>query len=255
MSSQNIQLRNEGKRVRINKYLSLCGLGSRRKVEDYILKGRIKKNNKVVNDLSTTVDIHNDVIELDKKRLLPINELFYIILNKPKGYITTIKDERGRPIVMDLIPEKYKKAGVCPVGRLDKDTEGLLFMTNDGDFAYQLSHPKHGLIREYIVVLDKPLLDSHKSEIEKGIFIDKEKTNPMRIITLNESHMSVKVLLNEGKKRQIRIAFSSFGYKIRKLKRTAFGSLRIDGVKSGSIRIVKNREVKALRQSILKRHS
>ena len=234
-------------RIRINKYLSLCGMGSRRKVEDYILSGRIKINGSVDKSLHTMVNINSDTVELDNKRLNPLDELFYIILNKPRGYITTLSDERARPIVMDLIPEKYKKAFVFPVGRLDKDTEGLLLLTNDGDLAYCLTHPKFGVSKEYIVKLDKPLRDSDRSRIEKGIYIDGHKTNPAVIEFPGKTEKLVKMTITEGKKRQVRLTFSSLSYNVKKLKRVSFGPLVLGEVKSGEYRLLNDKEIKVLK--------
>jgi 16S rRNA U516 pseudouridylate synthase RsuA-like enzyme len=126
--------------MRINKYLSLCGLGSRRKVEELVEKGRIRVNGDVVRDLSCRIDPDTDTVELDGAAL-NLQRYYYIMLNKPKGYITSVSDELGRAVVMNLIPEKYRRAGVVPVGRLDKDSEGLLLLTNDGDIAYRLTPP------------------------------------------------------------------------------------------------------------------
>ncbi|MDY6932927.1 MAG: pseudouridine synthase [Spirochaetota bacterium] len=236
--------------MRINRYLSLCGLGSRRKVEDYILTKRIRVNGAIVEDLSFTVDTVNDIVELDRGRLNLIKKLHYLILNKPRGYITAMSDSRGRPIVMDMIPAIYKKERIFPVGRLDKDTEGLLLFTNDGDMAYKLSHPKYHVTKVYIVKLDKPLKKSHEYKIEKGIYLYNRKTYPSQIDTLDISRQTIRMGMMEGRKRQIRMTFQGFGYRVEGLKRIAFGPLGLSGIGSGQYRILTDREIKALKEIV-----
>ena len=236
--------------IRINKYLTLCGLGSRRKVEDYILQNKIKINGKIINSLSFIVDSDKDRVEYNNYVLKINNEKYFLILNKPKGYITSTKDEQGRPTVMDIIPERFKKAMVAPVGRLDKDSEGLLLLTNDGDIANKLTHPKYGIKKEYIVELNKDLNEKDKAKMEKGVFLYGEKTNPAEIESLNNSKKIIKVTISEGKKRHIRLTFNLFSYKVKKLKRVAFGPLRLKNLYSGSYRMLKEFEVKKLRKAL-----
>ena len=237
-------------KIRINKYLTLCGLGSRRKVEDYILKNKIKINGKVINSLSSIVDADKDRVEFNNYILKINNVKYFLILNKPKGYITSTKDERGRPTVMDLVPERFKKAMVTPVGRLDKDSEGLLLLTNDGDLANKLTHPKYGITKEYIVELNKDLKEEDKAKMEKGVFLYGEKTNPAVIENQNNSAKIIKVTIAEGKKRHIRITFGLFSYKVKKLKRIAFGPLKLKNLYSGSYRMLKDFEVQKLRKAL-----
>ena len=244
------QTRMMKERIRINKYLALCGLGSRRKVEEYVKSGRIKINGMICRALFTTIDCNTDTVELDNRRLVPAEEFFYLILNKPRGYITSAADHRGRPTVMDLLPERYRKARVFPVGRLDMDTEGLLLFTNDGDTAYRITHPKFGIDKEYIVVLDRPLSEEHKAEIEKGIYLDGVLTNPSKITFPVKQKSTVKIIINEGKKRQIRLTFMKYKYKVKKLKRLAVGPLVLGKLKSGACRVLKDREIRDLMQQL-----
>jgi len=236
--------------LRINKYLSLCGLGARRKVEDFILNKKIKLNGEVVHSLSQTVDIENDIVEYDNVILTFIDKRYFIILNKPKGYVTTVNDEHKRPIVMDLIPEKFKRAMVVPVGRLDSDSEGLLLMTNDGDIAYKLTHPKFGIEKAYIVELDNPLQEPDKKRIEKGIFLYGEKTNPAKIDFLDSFKKMIKITITEGKKRHIRLTFKKFSYKVKKLKRVSFGPIQIGNLYSGSYRMLRKDEIRKLLKAV-----
>lgn len=240
------------KGTRLNKYLSSCGLGSRRSVEALILSGRISINGHVVKKLSVTLDINVDIVALDNNKIYSQSNLYYLILNKPKGYITTTNDEWGRPTVMELIPEKYIISGIYPVGRLDKDSEGLLLLTNDGEFAYQLTHPKFGIEKEYFVEINKPLEEADKASIEKGIFIHGKKTNPAKIDILGTSRKKISIKIKEGKKRQIRLSLSQFGYKVLFLKRTAFGPIKLRKIHSGNYRILSPNEVKLLKKIAVK---
>jgi pseudouridine synthase len=240
-------------KVRINKFLTLCGLGSRRKVEDLILAGEIKLNGKTVKDLSTIVDSEIDVVKFNGEILKTINVSYYLMLNKPKGYITTLSDEKGRAVVMDLIPERFKRSGVVPIGRLDKDTEGLLLLTNDGKLAHKLTAPSFKVKKEYLVQLDKPLEESDRLTIEKGYFVHqiKAKTKPAIVSITEKSRLFVRVIIIEGKKRQIRYSFKNLGYNVLKLKRTGYGPIFLGRLNKGDHRILKTSEVRILKNSVL----
>lgn len=235
-------------KIRINKYLSSCGLGSRRKVEEFILDSKIKINGKTVHSLSELVDTDNDIVEYNNRIISAISAKYYLILNKPKGYITTVNDERGRPTVMDLIPGEFKNVKVNPVGRLDMDSEGLLLLTNDGDAAYKLTHPRFQITKEYIVELDVPLKQEDRIKIEKGIILYGMKTNPAKIVILDRKKKTVKITLTEGKKRHIRITFSKLSYKVRSLKRISYGPIRLANLKAGSCRKLNKIEIEKLKE-------
>ena len=239
-------------KVRINKFLTLCGLGSRRKVEELILSGEIKLNGKTVKDLSTIVDSETDVVKFNGELLKTINVSYYLMLNKPKGYITTLSDEKGRAIVMNLIPEKFKRSGVVPIGRLDKDTEGLLLFTNDGQLAHKLTGPSFKVKKEYLVQLDKPLEENDRLIIEKGYFVHqiKAKTKPAIVSIVEKSRLFVKIIIIEGKKRQIRYSFKNLGYNVLKLKRTGYGPISLGRLNKGDHRILKTSEVKILKNTV-----
>lgn len=238
------------KKIRINKYLSLSGLGSRRKVEEYILNGKIRINGKIVTDLSQLVDIKTDRVELKNKSICPLEKRYYLLLNKPRGYITTLNDELGRPIVMDLIPDIYKRAMLAPVGRLDKESEGLLLFTNDGDLAYKLTHPKFGITKEYIVELNRPVDEYIKAGIERGVILYGKRTNPARIDFIDKSHKIIKMIINEGKKRHIRVIFENYSYRVKKLKRISYGPIKLGKVASGSFRLLKEGEIRLLLKAV-----
>ena len=209
-----------------------------------MIHGRIRVNHHVVRSLSYLIDIDNDIVELDKKVIVPEFEKYYLILNKPKGYITSMSDEKGRPIVMDLLPQKYRDAGIFPVGRLDKNTEGLLFLTNDGDLAYKLTHPKFSVSKEYIVELDKPLKASDKKKIEFGVRLYGKKTNPAKIDFQDSSKREFNITITEGRKRQIRIIFRNLSYRVVNLKRISYGPFRLGKMDIGSFRQLRIRDIR-----------
>jgi len=234
--------------LRLNKYLVLCGLGSRRNVEQFILNGEIRINGKTVKDLSTRIDPETDHVTWKGKELRPIEKYVYLLLNKPRGYITSRSDERKRPIVMDLVPERYEAEGVVPVGRLDKDTEGLLLLTNDGQLTYHLTHPRFRVEKTYLVTLDSNLADEHKHRVEHGINLYGKKTAPAVInFTENSRHMFF-ITITEGKKRQVRLSFKIFGYRVIALKRVQYGPLSLGRLPSGSYRSLKPAEVRKLKK-------
>ena len=239
-------------KTRLNKYLASCGLGSRRKVESLITDGLIKIDGRVVTDLATAVDPDTSVISFNGRELSQVSMTYYLMLNKPKGYITTMSDEKGRATVMSLLPEKYIRAGVVPVGRLDKDTEGLLLLTNDGELSHMLTSPDFKVKKEYLVELDKPAVDDDLKKIEKGFFVHqiKARTRPATVTIADKSRMFVKVLISEGKKRQIRYSFKNLGYTVLKLKRTGYGPLSLGRLNKGDHRVLKTSEVRLLINSV-----
>jgi 23S rRNA pseudouridine2605 synthase len=238
------------KKIRINKYLTLCGLGSRRKVEEYVLNNKIKINGKPINSLSFIVNADIDKVEFNNALLNLIDKKYFLILNKPKGYVTSLKDEHERPTVMDLIPDRFKKAMVSPVGRLDMESEGLLMFTNDGDIAYKLTHPKFGIKKEYIVELNNPLKEEDKVKIEKGVYLYGERTNPAELENMDNSKKIIKMTISEGRKRHIRLTFNMFSYKVKKLKRIAFGPIKLRNLYSGSYRLLREDEIKKLHMAV-----
>lgn len=234
--------------VRINKYLVSCGLGSRRKVEELINIGKIKVNGKITYDLTTQINPDTDEVMFNNSKLKQQERLVYVLMNKPKGYITTKSDEQNRTTVMDIIPSKYKRLGVFPVGRLDKDTEGLLLFTNDGELANHLMHPRYQVPKTYEVRISRPLFVKDRIAIERGIMLDGEKTRPAKIVMLDESNKYLHMTIAEGKKRQIRLTFQSMEYYVKKLKRITLGPLSIGSLPTGEVRLLRSGEVKALKE-------
>ncbi|HPP51171.1 MAG TPA: pseudouridine synthase [Spirochaetota bacterium] len=237
-------------KIRINKYLSLCGLGSRRKTEEIIKKGQIYVNGLPMTDLSYQVDINNDIVMYRGQVLLPVQAYHYLILNKPKGYLTTTKDERNRPTVLQLIPQHYIEQGTFPVGRLDKDTEGLLLFTNDGDLAYKLTHPRFKVPKTYQVTLDRPLRDDHKMAIEHGIELYGTQTLPATIVPINDEWTIVTITITEGKKRQVRMMFSMLGYEVISLIRIKYGPITLGNLPVGKYRVLSKQEIEKLKSAV-----
>jgi pseudouridine synthase len=237
-------------KTRLNKFLSQSGLGSRRAVEELITSGRITINGKRVTALGSLVE-DGDKVALDGSPVRPLEQRYYLILNKPRGYITTVTDDRNRPTVMDLVPEKYRRNGVFPVGRLDRDTSGLLLLTNDGDLAFRLTKPRFHVAKEYIAELDRPLGEADLMKIRKGIYLPQLelKTRPAQVECIEESRPLVRVILTEGKNRQIRYTFQNLGYRVRSLERTSYANLSLKRLKKGEHRHLTDAEVRLLKKT------
>lgn len=222
--------------MRINKFLSTCGIASRRKAEELILSGRISVNGKIVTSLSTDVDENNDRIFFDGKRVNYTSKYIYLMLYKPKGCITSLSDEKGRKTVMDFIPEKYRPY-VKPVGRLDYDSEGLLLFTNDGDFAKEITSPASKIKKHYIVKIEGSITRNEVLTLAKGVKLDDETiTAPasIKVIEELEGKTKLEVVIQEGKNREIRRMFESIGKTVVFLKRTQIGMLRLGGLSRGT---------------------
>ncbi|GKZ07387.1 hypothetical protein ANS015_22700 [Paraclostridium bifermentans] len=165
--------------MRINKYIASCGIASRRKAEELIIENRVKVNGKIVNELSFQINEDEDKVEVDGKTIGLEEELVYIMLNKPEGYVTTVKDQFDRKSVIDLV--KGVGARVYPIGRLDYETSGLLLLTNDGDLTYKLTHPKHEVDKTYVATVKGIPNESEINNFEKGLYIEDYKTAPAKI--------------------------------------------------------------------------
>lgn len=235
--------------TRLNKYLALCGLGSRRKVEELIAAGRIAVNGTLVARMGTVIE-PGDRVECDGKPVVLREERLYLMMNKPRGYITTLSDEKDRPTVMNIVPEKYQRLGVYPIGRLDRDTEGLLLLTNDGDLAHRLTTPRFHVPKEYRVVLDRPLEDEDRNRISRGIYLHQLdlKTRPSRVECIDESCRTIRMVIVEGKNRQIRYSFANCGYTVQKLERVAYGNLSLKRIRRGTVRVLTSAEIRELKK-------
>ena len=209
--------------IRLQKYMADCGIAGRRKCEEIITSGRVSVNGNVVTELGTKVS-DRDTVMLDNKLIKVNNKKIYIMLNKPSGYLTTVTDDRGRKTVMDLVSGEINER-IFPVGRLDFETEGLLLLTNDGDLAYKLTHPKHNFDKTYKVVLNLVPSPSAVSMLRNGVVIDKIKTYPAKVEWLKDNTLYISI--HEGRNRQIRKMCEAVGYKVKYLCRVSMGNLKL----------------------------
>ncbi len=206
---------------RLNKFIASCGICSRRKADELIQSGRIKVNGKVVKDLGVKVSLE-DKVELDGKTISKEEKKVYLMLNKPVGYVTTASDEKGRKNVLDLI---YEDVRVYPIGRLDMYTEGLLLLTNDGDFANKLMHPKFEIDKRYVVTTDTKVTRQMLETLRNGVNIGDYVTREAKVEKIDEENISITI--HEGKNRQVRRMCEAVGIKVLKLKRTNYGPLSL----------------------------
>jgi len=231
--------------LRIAKYLAQVGISSRRQAESLIAAGEVKLNGSVIKDLSTQIDPAIDQVEY-RGQLLSLPDMVYILLNKPSGYICSVHDPQGRPTVLDLITDG--KARLYPVGRLDFETEGLLLLTNDGNFANLMIHPRYKIAKKYLAVLKGRINHAALKKLGAGIELDDGWTLPAQVALIGQDiHFStIQIVIKEGRKRQIRRMCSAVGFPVLQLKRIEFGFLTLLGVPSGKYRRLKPGEVKKL---------
>lgn len=220
---------------RLQKILAAAGICSRRKAELYIKDGRVKVDGIVVTQLGVKADLATQTIAFDNKPL-PRPQLVTFLLNKPKGYVTTMNDPQGRPVVASLMPEVQER--VFPVGRLDIDTEGALLMTNDGDLAQRILHPSNEINRTYEALVAGRPTNRKISQLVKGILIEGKMTWPAQIKMLNQLPRNTRfqVVIHEGRKRQVRKMFAAIGHPVIELRRTAYGELGLGGLRVGNYR-------------------
>ena len=230
--------------VRLNKYLADCGVGSRRECDRLIADGVVVVNGKVA-QLGMEVSEH-DQITVNGKRVGDKQKNYYLMLHKPKGYVTTVKDDLGRKTVMDLIDVK---ARLYPVGRLDYDTEGLLILTNDGDLANRLTHPRNEVNKTYVCRISGMLTEKERLQLERGVLVDGVKTAParVRILKQDQHHTRCEITIHEGRNRQVKKMFEAVGKEVEFLKRVAVGELRLGGLKRGEYRFLNEYEVEYLK--------
>ena len=233
--------------MRLNKYLASGGVASRRKCEDIIRSGTVLVNGEIeVNPFRLLLP--EDSILLDDQEMFSLVDTEVIVLNKPDGYITTTNDPQGRNTVMDLVKSPNR---LFPVGRLDKDTTGVLLLTNDGNLAYQLTHPKYQVEKVYRVQIMGFLSNNDIEQIKSGVMIGSDETGQGVVLSQNKVSKSVteiELVLTQGKKREVRRIFSSLGYKVIALQRISFGSITTDGLNLGHWRRLSEEEALSLRR-------
>jgi 23S rRNA pseudouridine2605 synthase len=212
-------------KIRINKFLADCGISSRRKSEDLIKEGRVSVNDKIITDFNFRIEPASDFVTLDGERIKPKKNLYYM-LNKPKGIITSATDDRNRKTVMDLLNVKER---LYPVGRLDYDPTGLLFLTNDGEFSQLLTHPRNKVPRVYEVKLDSDLKEEDKERLIKGVSLDSKIGKFLRIIYPSQKNKKlIKIVCEEGRNRFVKRMVGKLGYNVKSLSRVSFAGIKLD---------------------------
>ena len=237
-----------GEIVRLQKYIAMSGAASRRGAEALIEEGRVKVNGSVVNEQGIKVEIGADKVSLDGEELKVKSKNYYIMLNKPVGYVTTVSDQFDRPTVIDLVKTDLKDVRLFPVGRLDYDTEGLLLLTNDGDFTYKVTHPKFNTDKTYIAKLKGGITIKGLNRLRNGVKIDDYTTSPaeVSIIDAAEGYVYVEITIHEGKNRQVRKMFEAVGSKVVALQRTKIGTVELGNLPLGRWRHLTSHEINYL---------
>jgi len=238
------------RRERLNKIISMAGIASRRRADELISSGLVTVNDRVETSLGSKAIWGVDSITVDSQAMPDPPKKIYVILHKPFGYVSTLHDPEGRPIIRDLI--KDIKERIYPVGRLDFDSSGLLILTNDGELAYRLMHPRFHIPRTYKVTIEGHLSNTSVERLKNGISLDDGPTNPAHVRIMNRRHgrSVVRITIFEGRSREIRRMFEAVGHKTLKLIRIGYGSLTLGELKVGKYRHLENSEVKSLYASV-----
>jgi len=229
--------------IRLQKFMADCGVASRRKCEELITHGKVKVNGIKVTELGTKVTDNDEVI-VNGQPIKKVFKKYYIALNKPVGYITSVSDEFDRPTVINLVEDEIHTR-IYPVGRLDFDTEGLLIMTNDGDLTYKLTHPKHSIYKTYVAVLNDVPHPKDIERLKKGVVIDGKKTQQPKVNWLKDN--VVEISISEGRNRQVRKMFDAIGYEVVGLQRISVGKLTLGNIPLGRWRHLSNAEINYLK--------
>lgn len=234
--------------MRLNKYIAECGIASRRGADKLISEGKVKVNNKVVTTLGTEINEYNDTVVVDERKITLVTRDIYIVLNKPKGCVTTVKDDKGRKTVMDYISVKDKR--LFPIGRLDYDTEGMVILTNDGDMAYKLTHPSHEIPKTYIAKVEGEIPEADLAKLRNGVPLDGILTHrsKVKLLGVEDNISRVEITIYEGKNRQVRRMFEYIGKNVIFLKRTKIGDLRLGGLGRGMSRYLTDKEIDILKR-------
>jgi 23S rRNA pseudouridine2605 synthase len=235
---------NGGAPVRLNKALSGAGLGSRRAVEELVRAGRVSVDGEAVHDLGRRVDPYRDRVEVDGSRVVLDERRRYWMLNKPAGVVSTAADPSGRPTVVGMVPEQPR---VFPVGRLDRDTEGLLLLTNDGPLAYRLTHARYGVEKRYLAEVERLPADA-PGRLRRGVELEDGFAKPtrVRVVAGSGRRRMIEVVLVEGRNREVRRLLDAVGAPVRRLVRTAVGPIRLTGLAPGEFRPLRPDEIRTL---------
>ena len=232
--------------MRIQKYIADAGICSRRKAEEMIVKGLVKVNGETLDELGYQMQ-ENDVVEVDGQVIGAPERKVYYMMYKPRGYVTTVKDQFDRPCVMDLIGDDIKER-IYPAGRLDYHTEGLLILSNDRAFVNAITHPKHHIEKKYLAVINGKISEEDVEKLKRGVVIDGRKTAPAKVFLseIFKDKCLVEVTISEGRNRQVRKMFEAVGHHVIELKRVQIGPIDLGSLKEGRIRKLNPNEVQAL---------
>lgn len=231
--------------IRVQRYIAQAGLASRRTAEEWIKSGRVKVNGELV-QIGATIVPGVDVVSVNGQVVNPSSDQWVLALNKPAGYTTSMKDRHAAHLVTELIPDKYGR--VFPIGRLDRETSGLILLTNDGDLAHRLSHPSFGVSKVYEAWVKGVPKTNHLERLEKGIVLDDgpAHAHEIAVVKREEGKSLVRLTLTEGRKREVRRIFAAVGHPVVSLKRISFGNIQLDDLAEGSVRPLTHREVMGL---------
>lgn len=226
--------------IRLNKYIAECGICSRRKADILIESGKVLVNDIVIKDLGVKIDDTKDQVKVDGKTISKEDKFVYIMLNKPKGYVTTNSEQFGRKSVLDLIDTDYR---IFPIGRLDMYTEGLLLLTNDGEFANKLMHPKNKVEKTYIANVKGNITEEKIENLRNGVDIGGYITKPAKVRIISKDNNEIEIKISEGKNRQVRKMCENVGLRVLDLKRTSVGKLNLGNLKIGKYRYLNKNEI------------
>jgi 23S rRNA pseudouridine2605 synthase len=230
---------------RLQKFMASCGVASRRKCEELILAGKVKVNGILVSEVGIKIDPAKDLVEYEGKVISKEENKVYIMLNKPEGYISSVKDEKGRPTILDIVKVKER---IYPIGRLDYDSSGLLILTNDGEIYNKIIHPRVELKKKYIAVVQGEISEKDINKFEIGIDIGGYITAPaeLKVLSYEKDLSTVEISIHEGKNRQIRKMCAALNHEVLSLKRIAIGDIKLGYLKRGEFRILNENEVEYL---------
>lgn len=231
---------------RLQKYMASCGVASRRKCEELILQGKVSVNGVIVDELGTKVNPNIDIVEYNGAKITPEEKKVYILLNKPEGYITSVKDEKDRKTVLDLVKVNER---IYPIGRLDYDSSGLIILTNDGEIYNKIIHPRVKLVKKYIVVVKGEFKKHELEKFRKGVDIGGYITAPSQInvIKFDGENITVEIGIHEGKNRQIRRMCSALNHEVIALKRVQIGDIKLGYLKRGEYRELTEKELEYIK--------
>ena len=238
------------KAQRLNKILSSAGITSRRQADQWISAGRVAVNDLVVREMGSTAVWGNDSIKVDGKEIPESPGKLYLLLNKPFGYICSLQDPEGRPLVTDLLKKIPQR--VYPVGRLDFDSLGLLLLTNDGEWAYRLTHPKYQIPRTYKVTMEGKIADPAMNRLRDGVLLHDGPSGFSRVTLLsrNERQSLIRMTIAQGRNRQIRRMLEAVGHRVVHLVRISYGNIQLGNLKSGQYRFLKDEEIRAMKKFV-----